>query len=79
MHYLYAMPHSLYSGRARAYLIKNHISFEERSTGHDSFKRDVLPKGKLPRSKSSLARAGYAGKARQRCEAPPQQGSSFTC
>jgi len=31
------------------------------------------------RSKSSLARAGYAGKARQRCEAPPQQGSSFTC
>jgi hypothetical protein len=27
------------------------------------------------RSKSSLARAGYAGKARQRCEAPPQQGS----
>ena len=31
------------------------------------------------RSKSSLARAGYAGKARQRCEAPPQKGSSFTC
>ena len=31
------------------------------------------------RSKSSLARAGYAGKARQRREAPPQQGSSFTC
>lgn len=48
MHYLYAMPHSLYSGRARAYLIKNHIPFEERSTGHESFKRDVLPEGKLP-------------------------------
>ena len=31
------------------------------------------------RLKSSLARAGYAGKTRQRCEAPPQQRSSFTC
>ena len=42
------MPHSLYSGRARSYLIKNHIPFEERSTGHESFKAEVLPKGKLP-------------------------------
>tara|TARA_B100000035_G_scaffold195419_1_gene166832 strand:- start:4495 stop:5622 length:1128 start_codon:yes stop_codon:yes gene_type:complete len=46
-HILYAMPHSLYSGRARSYLIKNHIPFEERSTGHESFKAEVLPKGKL--------------------------------
>jgi len=45
---LYAMPHSLYSGRARSYLIKNRIPFEERSTGHESFKAEVLPKGKLP-------------------------------
>ena len=42
------MPHSLYSGRARSYLIKNRIHFEERSTGHESFKAEVLPKGKLP-------------------------------
>ena len=42
------MPHSLYSGRARSYLIKNLIPFEERSTGHESFKAEVLPKGKLP-------------------------------
>ena len=42
------MPHSLYSGRARSYLIKNGIPFKERSTGHESFKADVLPKGKLP-------------------------------
>ena len=42
------MPHSLYSGRARSYLIKNFIPFEERSTGHESFKAEVLPKGKLP-------------------------------
>ena len=42
------MPHSLYSGRARSYLIKNHILYEERSTGHESFKAEVLPKGKLP-------------------------------
>jgi glutathione S-transferase len=47
-HILYAMPHSLYSGRARSYLIKNRIPFEERSTGHESFKVEVLPKGKLP-------------------------------
>lgn len=47
-HILYAMSHSLYSGRARSYLIKNRISFEERSTGHESFKAEVLPKGKLP-------------------------------
>ena len=42
------MPHSLYSGRARSYLIKNGIPFRERSTGHESFKAEVLPKGKLP-------------------------------
>ena len=47
-HILYAMPHSLYSGRARSYLIKNRIPFEERSTGHETFKAEVLPKGKLP-------------------------------
>ena len=47
-HILYAMPHSLYSGRARSYLIKNCIPFEERSSGHESFKAEVLPKGKLP-------------------------------
>ena len=47
-HILYAMPHSLYSGRARSYLIKNRIPFEERSTGHESFKAEVLPEGKLP-------------------------------
>lgn len=45
---LYAITHSLYSGRARAYLIKNNIPFEERSTGHESFKAEVLPKSKVP-------------------------------
>ena len=45
---LYAMTHSLYSGRARSYLIKHGIPFEELSTGHESFKAEVLPKGKLP-------------------------------
>jgi glutathione S-transferase len=47
-HRLYAMPHSLYSARARSYLIKQGISFEEYSTGHESFKREVLPEAKLP-------------------------------
>ena len=45
---LYAMTHSLYSGRARSYLIKHQIPFHELSTGHESFKAEVLPKGKLP-------------------------------
>lgn len=45
---LYAITHSLYSGRARAYLIKQGVPFQEFSTGHESFKADVLPKGKLP-------------------------------
>ena len=46
-HRLYAITHSLYSGRARSYLIKYQIPFEELSTGHESFKAEVLPKGKL--------------------------------
>jgi len=45
---LYAMAHSLYSGRARSYLIKNKIPFRELSTGHESFKHEVLPAAKLP-------------------------------
>jgi glutathione S-transferase len=47
-HRLYAITHSLYSGRARAYLIKQRISFRELSTGHESFKAEVLAQGKLP-------------------------------
>ena len=47
-HRLYAITHSLYSGRARSYLIKQGIPFQEVSTGHESFKAEVLPKGKLP-------------------------------
>lgn len=47
LHCLYALSHSLYSGRARAYLIKQRIVFQERSTGHESFKAEVLPKAKL--------------------------------
>ena len=48
IHKLYAFTHSLYSGRARSYLIKQGIPFQELSTGHESFKAEVLPKGKLP-------------------------------
>ena len=47
IHRLYAITHSLYSGRARSYLIKHQIPFQELSTGHESFKAEVLPKGKL--------------------------------
>jgi glutathione S-transferase len=48
LHRLYAITHSLYSGRARSYLIKQGIPFRELSTGHESFKAEVLPQGKLP-------------------------------
>ena len=44
---LYASPHSLYSGRARSYMIKNGIAFREFSTGHESFKAEILPEAKL--------------------------------
>jgi len=44
---LYAITHSLYSGRARAYLIKHGIPFRELSSGHESFRADVVPRGKL--------------------------------
>jgi len=47
-HTLYAISHSLYSGRARSYLVKNGIPFQELSTGQESFKQDVLPRAKLP-------------------------------
>ena len=57
-HTLYAITHSLYSGRARSYLIKNQIPFRELSTGHESFKADVLPKGKLPTIPTLVTPAG---------------------
>ena len=58
IHTLYAITHSLYSGRARAYLIKNGIAFRELSTGHESFKADILPKGKLPTIPTLLTAGG---------------------
>ncbi|MEP5569284.1 MAG: glutathione S-transferase [Halioglobus sp.] len=45
---LYGITHSLYTGRARSYLIKNGITFQELSTGHESFKAEILPQAKLP-------------------------------
>ncbi|MCR9278694.1 MAG: glutathione S-transferase family protein [Pseudomonadaceae bacterium] len=55
---LYAMPHSLYSGRARSYLIKHKVPFQELSTGHESFKADVLPKAKLSTIPALVTPAG---------------------
>jgi glutathione S-transferase len=57
-HTLYAFPHSLYSGRARSYLIKNGIPFRELSTGHESFKADILPKARLPTIPTLLTTEG---------------------
>ena len=58
IHTLYAITHSLYSGRARSYLIKQGIQFRELSTGHESFKAEVLPKGKLPTIPTLVTPAG---------------------
>lgn len=58
IHRLYAITHSLYSGRARSYLIKQGIAFQELSTGHESFKAEVLPKGKLPTIPTLVTPAG---------------------
>ncbi len=46
-HALYALPHSLYSGRARSYLIKNNIPFQEFSCGHESYKAEIVAEAKL--------------------------------
>ena len=56
---LYALPHSLYSGRARSYLIKNGIAYREVSCGHESFKTDVVPKAKLPTIPAMLTPDGH--------------------
>lgn len=58
VHTLYAISHSLYSGRARSYLIKRGIPFRELSTGHESFKAEVLPKAKLPTIPTLVTPAG---------------------
>jgi len=44
---LYGITHSLYTGRARSYLIKSGTAFRELSSGHKSFKTEVLPESKL--------------------------------
>jgi len=44
---LYGITHSLYTGRARSYLIKSGVPFRELSSGHKSFKAEVLPESKL--------------------------------
>ncbi len=44
---LYGITHSLYTGRARSYLIKSGTAFRELSSGHKSFKAEVLPESKL--------------------------------
>ncbi|MCR9214568.1 MAG: glutathione S-transferase [Proteobacteria bacterium] len=41
---LYAMPHSLYSGKARSYLIKQRIDFQEVTAGHPDYEKEVMPK-----------------------------------
>jgi glutathione S-transferase len=39
----YGMPHSLYSGKARSYLIKQHVDFEEMTPGHPRYGEKVMP------------------------------------
>ena len=58
IHTLYAMTHSLFSGRARSYLIKYGIPFRELSTGQESFKAEVLPKAVLPTIPTLVTPAG---------------------
>ena len=41
---LYGMSHSLYTGKARSYLIKQNVDFEEVTAGHPRYRREVMPK-----------------------------------
>src|SRR3989344_258289 len=42
-HVLYGLPHSLYTGPARAYLRKQGIAYVERTPRSEPFARDILP------------------------------------
>lgn len=42
MYYLYGAPHSAFTAKARSYLIKQGIPFEERAFGHPRFMSDVI-------------------------------------
>lgn len=41
---LYGTPGSLYTGKARSYLIKQHIPFENRAAGEARFRAEIVPK-----------------------------------
>ena len=41
---LYGTPGSLYTGKARSYLIKQGIAFENRAAGEARFRDEIVPK-----------------------------------
>ena len=43
MYYLYGAQFSAFSAKARSYLIKQGIAFEERAVGHPRFVADIIP------------------------------------
>jgi len=43
MYYLYGAPFSAFTAKARSYLIKQGIPFEERAIGHPRFMGDIIP------------------------------------
>ena len=47
-HILYAVPFSLYSGKARSYLIKAEIRYREISPANAHYQEQVLPKAGGP-------------------------------
>tara|TARA_R110000868_G_scaffold375440_3_gene639976 strand:- start:12072 stop:13232 length:1161 start_codon:yes stop_codon:yes gene_type:complete len=43
-YWLYGVPASYYTGKARAYLRKQHVDFEERSSAHPAYGTEIFPK-----------------------------------
>ena len=41
---LYGLPHSLYTGKVRAYLRKRGLAYVERSPAHPDFRAEVVPR-----------------------------------
>jgi glutathione S-transferase len=41
---LYGTPNSLYTGKARSYLVKQRIPFENRAAGENRFREEIVPK-----------------------------------
>jgi len=56
---LYGVPHSMYTGRARSYLIKAGIPFRERAPSSKHFRKVVVPKCPVAQIRQRMRATGH--------------------